>query len=234
MVHTEFWDAVNFAHGAVRPREQWVLPHRRSKDDAERCFRILKAYVEHAKTIPDVEFVTATDLLRIYANPIPPVVSRIELARHFLRGIHFLSTGAGDLSAADILLELLGLPVRYVDGPTQRGATNYADPTIHDFLFEDTLNDVRSFIQTNHRLPSEVFVGSKTLSVEDFAATLAEHVVSPGLIRVKRGKLNFERYFSTDARRSFNWPIHPEGFAPEELLALARLQGWTLKPARLR
>jgi hypothetical protein len=46
--------------------------------------------------------------------------------------------------------------------------------------------------------------------------------------------MDFENYFATDARKSFNWPIHPEGFAPEELLALARLQGWTLKPARLR
>jgi hypothetical protein len=51
---------------------------------------------------------------------------------------------------------------------------------------------------------------------------------------VKHGKLGFEQYFSTDARASFKWPIHPEGFAPEELLTLARLQGWTLKPARLR
>jgi hypothetical protein len=44
----------------------------------------------------------------------------------------------------------------------------------------------------------------------------------------------FEQYFSTDALVSFKWPIHQKGFAPEELLALARLQGWTLKPARLR
>src|SRR5205085_12491699 len=45
MVHTEFWDAVNFAHGEVRPRQRWVLPRRRSKDDAEHSFRILKDYV---------------------------------------------------------------------------------------------------------------------------------------------------------------------------------------------
>jgi hypothetical protein len=79
-----------------------------------------------------------------------------------------------------------------------------------------------------------VFVGSKTLSLEDFEAPLPEHVASPGPIRVKTGKLEFEKYFSTDARKAFDWPIHPEGFAPEELLALVRLQGWTLKPARLR
>jgi len=121
-----------------------------------------------------------------------------------------------------------------VDGPTQRGTTTYTEATIPDFVFDSALQDVRSFIQTNHRLPSDVFIGAKTLSLEDFAATLARHVVSPGPIRVRRGQMEFANYFTTDARKAFAWPIHPEGFAPDELLALARLQGWTLKPARLR
>lgn len=234
MVHTEFWDAVNFAHGAVKPRNQWVLPTRRSPEDAERCFRILQEYVEHAKTIPDVQFVTANDLLRIYANPTPPVVDKSVLARHFQQNITFLSVDSGDLSAADILLELLDLPAQYVDGPSIRGVSTYADAIIPDFVFESAVKDVRSYIETNHRLPAEVFVGSKTLSIVDFAATLAGHLTTPGPVRLEHGQAAFEQYISTDARGSFQWPIHPEGFAPEELLALARLQGWTLKPARLR
>jgi hypothetical protein len=234
MVHTEFWDAVNFAKGAVRPREEWVLPTRRGKEDAERCFRILKAYVQHAKSIPGVEFVTANDLLRIYANPLPPAVDKLVLARHFKQNINFLALPAGDLSSADILLQLLGLPAQYVDGPTHSGLTTYTEATIPAFLFDVSLQDVKSFIETNHRLPSEVFVGAKTLSLADFAATLAGHLLSEGPVRVEHGKVGFEQYFSTDAAGSFSWPIHPKGFAPEELLALARLQGWTLKPARLR
>jgi hypothetical protein len=234
MVHTEFWDAVNFARGAVRPRSEWVLPTRRGKEDAERCFRILKAYVEHAKSIPGVEFVTANDLLRIYANPLPPVADKLLLARHFKQNINFLALPAGDLSSADILLQLLGLPAQYVDGPTHSGLTTYTEATIPAFLFDVSLQDVKSFIEANHRLPSEVFVGAKTLSLVDFAATLAQHLLSEGPIRVEHGKVGFDQYFSTDAAGSFGWPIHPAGFAPEELLALARLQGWTLKPARLR
>lgn len=101
-------------------------------------------------------------------------------------------------------------------------------------MFDAAVEEVRSFIRTNQYLPSEVFVGAQTLSLADFAATLAEHTMAAGPIRVERGKLIFEQYFSSDARASFRWPIHPEGFAPEELLALGRLQGWTLKPARLR
>jgi hypothetical protein len=233
-VHTEFWDAVNFANGASRERDQWVLPHRRAADDAEHCFRILTEYVEHAKKTPGVRFITANDLLHIYSSPVPPNVDVRILARHFQNGITFLSVSSGDLSAADVLLELLGVPPQYVDGPTFRGATTYLEPSIPEPLFDATVQDVRNFVQVNHRLPSEVFVGSLRLSLGDFAATLAGHVLSPGPVRVAQGRLEFERYFTNDTEAAFRWPIHPRGFAPAELLELARLQGWTLKPARLR
>lgn len=232
--HTEFWDAVNFANGATRERSQWVMPHRRTKEDAERCYGILDKYVEHAKKTPGVRFITANDLVHIYASPLPPVVEIATLARHFQKGLTFLSVDTGDLSAADILLQLLGLPWEYVDGPTFRGVTTYNEPQIPEHLFEASVQDVRSFIKTNHRLPGQVFVGSQTLSLGDFAATLAGHLLAPGPVRVAQGKLLFEQYFSNDARRAFDWPIHPKGFAPAELLELGRLQGWTLKPARLR
>jgi hypothetical protein len=233
-VHTEFWDAVNFANGATRPRDEWKLPNRRDPQEADRCFRVLHDYVEHAKNTPNVRFVTADDLLHLYSSPMPPVVDRKMLARHFQHAITFLSTDSGDLSAADILLELLDLPYEYVDGPTFRGRTTYDEATIREGLFQISVEDVKSFIHTNHRLPSEVFIGSQTLSLPDFAAALANHVLTPGPVSVTKGKPAFEQYFSTDPVASFKWPIHPEGFAPAELLELARLQGWTLKPARLR
>jgi len=234
LVHTEFWDAVNFADGAVRKREDWIMPTRRTPEDAERCFKSLKSYIEHAKNVPGVKFVTAADLLHIYANPTAPLVAKLKLAKHLKENITFLSVDGGDLSAADILLQLLDLPAQYVDGPHSRGVTTYTDETIPSFLFEGSVRDIRSFIETNHYLPSEVFLGSRSLSLPDFAATLAGHLLSGGPIELEKGNVAFEQYFATDALASFKWPIHPKGFAPEELLALARLQGWTLKPARLR
>jgi len=53
-------------------------------------------------------------------------------------------------------------------------------------------------------------------------------------VEVRKGVLVSEKHFATDARRAFSWPIHPPGFNPAVLLDLGRLQGWTLKPARLR
>ena len=82
--------------------------------------------------------------------------------------------------------------------------------------------------------PTKVFIGADTLSLPDFAATLAASLLSnTDPVPVTRGNVQFEQYFSKEPAESFRWPIHPQGFAAPELLELGRLQGWTLKPARL-
>jgi hypothetical protein len=77
-------------------------------------------------------------------------------------------------------------------------------------------------------------IGAETLSLADFAATLAGSILDPGAgVPVVRGRIEFERYFATDPVKPFNWIIHPNGFSGAHLLELGRLQGWTLKPAKL-
>jgi hypothetical protein len=233
-VTTEFWDAVNFKDGEARRREDWVRPHKRTQDEAERCFRILREYVDMAKKTPGVQFVTAQDVLLLYRSQTPPQLDSHKIAEHLSKEITFLQTDAGDFSAADLLLQLLGMPPQIVDGPTTRGETTYHSDTIPDWLFEEATHETVSFINAHHRLPAEVWVGSQTLSLADFTATLAGHVLSGGQVRVAHGKADFEKYFATDAKKSFQWPIHPKDFSAPELLELGRLQGWTLKPARLK
>jgi hypothetical protein len=233
-VTTEFWDAVNFKGGEVRNRSDWVKPHKRTASESERCFRVLRAYVEHAKQTPGVQFITAQDLLQRCKGPIPPQIDRRKSAAFLKQRITFLRTGTDDFSAADLLLNLLELQPQIVDGPTSGGKTTYGSGIIPEWLFDKAKKDASSFITAHHRLPSEVFLGAETLSLADFAATVAGQVLSPGPIHVLRGNVEFEKYFSTDSEGSFKWPIHPKGFSAPELLELARLQGWTLKPARLR
>jgi hypothetical protein len=67
----------------------------------------------------------------------------------------------------------------------------------------------------------------------DFAATIAGDT-GGAEVTLRRGKFDIARFIATDAARSYDWVIHPKGFAPEKLLALARLQAWTLQPAKLR
>lgn len=234
-VTTEFWDGVNFAKGATRERTEWQRPRRRTLEDSERCYRILARYVEHAKRNPNVRFVTARDLLQLYESPVGSrTVNQENIAGHILKRQTFLVDGDVSLSAADMLLALLGMEPALVEGPASRRETSYRRKEISRPAFERAKKDAASFIRTNSRLPAEVWIGSEKLSIPDFAATLAGDDQTSPVVAVRKGNPEMENVISRDPTRSFNWAIHPEGFSAPELLELARLQAWTLKPARLR
>ena len=233
-VNTEFWDAANFAHGANPPREQWKLPKARTNADSERCYKVLNKFVEHMKASPDVHFVTAKDLLKIYQRPIPRRGDRRAFAQHLRSQITFLSLRNETYSPADMLLHLLGIEPQVVDGPTGRSKSTVRAKTVPRSSFQAASIEAAKFIRQNHRLPNEVFIGAEVLSLPDFTATLAAaELTHSDMIPVVQGKVEFEKYFATDAAKSFGWVIHPEGFEAPELLELGRLQGWTLKPALL-
>jgi hypothetical protein len=233
-VTTEFWDAVNFARGANPGREAWVRPHRRTAAESERCYGVLRHFVQHMKSQADVRFVTAKDLPGIYQNAIPRAVDRKAVAGQLREKIVFADVQGQTLSPADMLVALLGLNPQIVDGPTAQGVTTYAKTSIPAAAFEKAKLDAADFVVHTHRLPSEVFVGAEALSLADFAATLAGSVLDAGNgVPVVRGRIGFEGYFASDPRKPFTWPIHFESFSGAHLLELGRLQGWTLKPARL-
>ena len=227
-VTTEFWDGVNFAHGANPPREAWVRPHRRTPDESERCFGVLHKFVAYMKSRPGIRFAGADELIRLYANPLPAVVDRKLIAENLARHITFAEIEGQRLSPADMLMMLLELKPEIVDGPTAKGVTTYSQHSIAPDVLHHVAADAADFIRRNHRLPNEVFIGSESLSLADFAATLAA-----GSGEVVRGNIEFDRYFASAGRKPFNWVIHPEGFDGDPLLDLGRLQGWTLKPAKL-
>jgi hypothetical protein len=233
-VTTEFWDLVNFAKGADREPAAWQRPRRRTDTDSERCYRVLRDYVAHMKAVPGVRFVTARELLQLYATPQPAPLNRPEIARHLAAKQTFLLTANQSFSAADILLALLGMDPQHVDGPATRGATTLRAATVSRPAFDRAKADAVSFIRMNQRLPDVVWIASEKLSLGNFAATLAADELTSASVAIHPANLEFEKYFSSDPTGAFGWPIHPEGFAAPELLDLARLQGWTLKPARLR
>jgi hypothetical protein len=232
-VTTEFWDAVNFAKGANPERTAWRRPRRRTEAESERCFRILHDYVAHAKEAPGVRFVTARELAQLYGNQ-APAEERSRIAAHLSARQTFLVTENGTLSAADMLLRLLGMQPEFVDGPATRIASSLDGASIPRAAFERAKTDAISFIRANSRLPAAVWIGADKLSLGDFAATLAGDDGASGQTEVRHANLEFEKYFSNEPRKAFDWPIHPEGFSAPELLELGKLQGWTLKPARLR
>jgi hypothetical protein len=233
-VTTEFWDAVNFAHGANPDRESWVKPHRRTTEDSERCYGVLRRFVQHMKQRPGVQFVTAKELPGLYEGSVAGAVDSRAAADGLRTQIRFRDIAGQTLSPAEMLVALLKLPPQIVDGPTLPGKTTYTKATVPVTAFRSTTLNAAEFVRRFHRLPNEVFVGAETLSLADFAATLAGSTGKDGPVAVLHGTTGFETFFATDGRKSFNWVIHPDGFDGSALLELGRLQGWTLKPARLR
>jgi hypothetical protein len=232
-ITTAFWD-LNFAKGANPERADWKKPPRRTAEESERCFRILTRYVEHAKSRTDVHFVTARELPLLYQSQAARPGDRPSIARHLAEHETFLETEHGALSAAEMLQILLGMEPVFVEGPSSRATSTYHLESVPRPAFERAKADVSGFIRANHRLPAEVWIGSEKLSLADFVATLAADADGTSATTVHKGNLEMEKYVSTDPRTSFQWPIHPEGFSAPELLELARLQAWTLKPARLK
>ena len=232
-VTTAFWD-MNFAKGANPERSEWKKPPRRTAEDSERCYRILLRYVEHAKARASVRFVTARDLPMLYEGPVGRVKDRAVIARHMAERQTFLATDDGALSAAEMLEALLGVEPAAVEGPVARGESTYRAGTIGRPAFERAKADAAGAIRVNRRLPADVWIGSEKLSLADFAATLGADDGASATVAVRKGNLEMEKYVSTDAKGTFSWPIHPEGFSAPQLLELARLQAWTLKPARLK
>jgi len=100
---------VNFAHGANPDPQAWVKPRRRTADDSERCYGVLRRFVQHMKTQSGVRFVTASDLVRLYAVPAAKPLDRKAVAAHLSREIVFGEIQGQVLSPADMLLALLNV-----------------------------------------------------------------------------------------------------------------------------
>lgn len=262
-VHQKFWDDVNFRRGANPPREQWKAPPQRPSAETEAAFRRFSEYVDYIRTIPGVQFVTASDLPLLY----PDTVRRQgaserdveELVSHLVgdeaRGIGFHVIGNRPYSAAD-QFELLTISVaQLIDGQkpcyplTVQGLLGPDAPPPPSSMariewpaFRDAVYDVRDFIQTQHRVPSRVFIGATAIPPADFLTGLAAAYD----FHRKCGKLSDRvgvaiatgvellpaRNVAKDTPELFgNWLIHKEGFRAPKLLEQARLQAWTLKPA---
>jgi hypothetical protein len=258
-VHAEFWDAVNFSRGANPPRDGWKRPRTRPAAETERAFQDFEQYVRFMKDQPGVRFVTATDLMRIYADAAATRAFRRDdlllFARSAQREISFQRFDGYAVSAADVFslltsaMTMFGernaLPsevkIRPLYGPSRAytaatGGTSSSSYRWSAFL--QAVRDVDAFCRSAGRIPDEVWLGSESLSPADYLATLASaaHDIiatgkAPSEVAHKSGRFTADRYVAEDSPALWNWVIFPEGFHAPRIMELARLQAWTLKPA---
>jgi hypothetical protein len=261
-VQTEFWDAVNFQRGANPGRAAWKMPGTRPAAETEQAFDDFEQYVRFIKAQPGVRFVTATELMTIYADK---ATTRnfgkddlLRFARSAQSDITFQRLDGYALSAADEFGLLTDAAAAFIERNEWPAATqvtalygparNYTPPTggtrSSSFpwsAFAQAVRDTSAYCRSSHRLPDEVWIGAESMSPADYLATLAralEDSIATGntptdVIR-REGHFTADRYVAEDSPDLWNWVIFPEGFHAPRIMELARLQAWTLKPAVLQ
>ncbi len=261
-VQTEFWDGVNFRNGANPPRRDWRLPGTRPAAETEQAFRDFEQYVRFIKAQPGVRFVTASELKTLYQDEaLSRRFGRDDLlhsARAVEQEISFQRFDGYALSAADVFGMLTNAAAGFVarnewpaavtvaplDGPERAYAAAIGGTRSSTFpwsAFAQAVTDTAAYCRATHRVPAEVWVGSQSLSPAEYLATLAGAIDEligtggpPAEVRRRDGQFTADRYVAADSAALWSWPIFPEGFHAPRLMALARLQAWTLKPAVLR
>jgi len=194
-VRTQFWDAVNFRYGANPPREQWKAPPQRLAKETERAFAQFFAYIDYIQSL-GVRFVTASDLLTIYADRLctegATEAELLQLAKKLIdqnaAGIDYQIIGGKSISPAD-QFELLAAAVgNFIEGKeitfpliakgilgpdSSPGQAVQAGSQIPWPAFREAVVDVRDYLRTNSRVPARVFIGADCVSPADFLGGLA-------------------------------------------------------------
>ncbi len=256
-VHQEFWDGVNFRRGANPPRSQWKAPGQLPPAETDGAFARFARYVDHMRSIPEVRFVTATDLPILYADPVRKEGCRPaelqELASRIVAAngkLNFIELNAKDFSVSE-QFELLLQAAEASGGATapkltglfgpESATPDSPRPAIDADEFAAAVRDVSDYTRQYRRVPSRVFIGAETISPGQFLhalalAELARRESEPARRFPLPAKCELEpaREVAQDTPNLFGgWIIHPEGFRAPKILEVARLQTWTLKPARL-
>lgn len=257
-IHHQFWDAVNFAHGANPPPQEWKLPPVKTPEESDKAFNYLEELVASMKSFPRVEFVTASQGLSLFADSAQKrAFSSSELAdiaAHVDQEISFQLRDDYNLAPSEVfaLLErfLAGVIRKKGSEPTVLDGTPSGPPSaavpIRDTLevawsqFARTVLDVADFLEKRNQIPVVVWLGSVAVSPEAYLLGLARVTKSlmakgelPETVTISPARLVSAPYVANDDPALWHWVIFPEGFHSPHLMDLARLQAWTLKPARI-
>jgi hypothetical protein len=129
-----------------------------------------------------------------------------------------------------------------LDGPA-RAFSQFGVPraAIPWYAFAAAVRDAAAFSKAHGRMPDEIWIGAENISPADYVATLGGAVEAsitsgraPAQVDRKRGRFTSDSFVAEDSVNLWSWPIFPDGFHAPQLMALARLQAWTLKPALLQ
>jgi hypothetical protein len=257
-VHKEFWDAVNFRDGANPPPDAWQLPPMKSLEDSERAFNYFENLVRFMKSFPLVDFITATEAASLFAdraqNHVFTIQEIAEVAGQVDPEVTFQVGERFNLSAGEVFYllnkfvanivqrrgaEPLLLPPTTPYGPASTPVELKAKVEVPWSQFARTVLDVQGELDKTGQIPNAVWLGSQAIPPESYLVGLAHATgnltqkgETPESVDFAPAHLAAAQFVAEDSPDLWDWVIFPHGFRGPNLMALAKLQAWTLKPAR--
>jgi hypothetical protein len=257
-VHKEFWDGANFLNGANPPRDKWKLPKTKSAEETKIAYQVFEDYIRFIKRFPEVRFVTATEAAKLYKDKARghkfTTAELGKIAADVKEAVTFQKRDGYTLAASEVFtllneyvaergadhnpesIELKDTPY----GPTGREILQSEMLTTDWGQFTRTAVDVADYIRKQGRVPTSVWLGSRPVPPEAYLVALARVTSglvdgkdAPKTVELKPAKLAAADNVSADDPRLWGWMIFPKGFRAPAMMALAKRQAWTLKPALL-
>ncbi len=257
-VEAQTWDEVNFARGAQPARDDWKQPPLKSPQASEQAFQYFQGLVTYIKSFPRAEFVTASQALGLLADraqrhvypqeqlgaiaaQVAPQVDiyhgqgfTLAPAEVFYLLNAFVSNVVHQASQQPILLD--GIP----DGPDSAAPALDKPYDAPWELFSRAVREAAGFLRQYKRIPGAIWLGSQAVPPESYLCGLAQVVSSllnnaarPTTVHLPVAQLATARHVAEDSPATWNWGIFPAGFHAPNVISLAKLQTWTLKPATL-
>ena len=255
-VENELWNEVNFRDGANPPREQWKLPAVKTPEDTERAFQYFQDLILFLKSFPNVQFITASGAVQRFrdrsqthvfsSEDVVAIAGQVDSEVSFQQGDDF------NLSASEVFYLinkfLAGIVLRKSSEPLVLERTPYgpsaSSPAIAAPLkaswgqVAQAVLNVQDELDKTGEIPSAIRIGDQSIPPASFlvgiaqaAKSLIEQARAPESLTFAPARLAAGDYVADDSPTIWDWPIFPRGFHAPNLMSLARLQAWTLKPA---
>jgi len=129
-------------------------------------------------------------------------------------------------------------PQETIDGPSEPGPALTAPISVGWSQYSRTVKWAIDYAGHHHRIPSTIWLGSTGVPPEAFYGSLARVAVdlldgkTPETVEIRPVKFTVGARVADDSPKIWGW-LFPEGWHAPEMMALARRQAWTIKPAIL-
>jgi hypothetical protein len=256
-VEKEFWNAVNFREGANPPPQEWQLPPVKTPEESEQAFKYFEELVLFIRSFPCVDFLTASDAARLFRDQAQKHVFStqeiIDIAGQVDTEVSFQVGDRFSLSASEVfyllnkfvanIVSRKGTEPLILDGtPWGPASEPVALTTKLDVPWGQvarTVLNVQDELDKTGQIPNAIWLGSRAVPPESYlvglaqaTGTLTQKAEPPESVTFGPAHLAAAEYVAEDSPALWDWVIFPRGFHAPKLMSLAKLQAWTLKPAR--